>query len=395
MQTDTGKRVQFEKLAQIPIPEGLTEKEGLTACFLDGIKPATDSSYRSAALVGQVAGDGLGMVGLEYLNGVPNCVILQAPPVSPATPWTWPAGSRVDAACGVSGGRVAFAVRDGNIVVLQVHNSPASAQGGWDLDCTIVFDDNVGKVQQMLERDGVIYGFTKDLWGANNAFFSVEVKDGATPGVNYYGGSPALGFFYKVKGLASASNVMMRRIAFHDDNVYALEDTNDHVLCASMADGTVTRLRLADDPQTPTWGIVAHESLNKAYCAYTVDVEDAGELVKVMPYTVAETRLLPAPHPIDPPAQICCPAIDQSLGLLYLVGLAPIASAPPPHLQAIDVATDKPLLVIGSPPPEVDIISMPSAWADSVNNIFYLSGLGRSPELGSGLEMGVYRVSLV
>ncbi|AOB32104.1 hypothetical protein AKI39_17380 [Bordetella sp. H567] len=212
MQSDTGKRVQFEKLAQIPIPVGLTDEEGLPACFLDGIKPSPDSSYVSAALVGQVSGDGLGIVGLELLDGIPNFAILQAPPVSPATLSTWPSGSRMDAACGVSDGRVAFAVRDSNVVVLQVHNSPASAKWGWDLDCTIVFDDNVGKVQQMLERDGVIYGFTKDVWGANNAFFSVEVKDGATPAVYYYGGSPAQGFFYKTKGLEASNNMMMRRI---------------------------------------------------------------------------------------------------------------------------------------------------------------------------------------
>ncbi|OZI61626.1 hypothetical protein [Bordetella genomosp. 11] len=388
MQADTRRHAHFEELARIAIPDGLSNGV-LPACFLDGIVPSVSSNYVSAALVGQVWGAGLGIAGLENSGGSKKFTIIQAPPLS-ENPSTWPSGLSVDAACGVSGGRVAFATRDSNVTVLLVHNSPAAAKPGWDLDCTIVFEAYVGIVQQMLERDGVIYGFTKDPIGDRNAFFAVAAKDSANPAVYYYEGMPAEVFFYKGMVDGDGTDPMMqRRIGFHYEKVYAIEQTGDHALCASLRSGAVTRVPLSPQGQ-PSWSLAIDETLNRAYCAYTPG--DDGTYV--MPYVVGDSDMRPGGDPIYPDSSTCCPAVDENLGLLYLLG--PERSSPPrpSPVLAIDVATNTPLAVDGTPPRGNEFAALPSTWADRVNNLYYVSGLRSTPGSGSALAIGVYRVSV-
>ncbi len=161
------RTITFDHLMTIAVPEGLYANV-IGTVFIDGIGLPDDTRYKSAALVGSP--DKALTLGIVYYDAAASTFRIQKAAQGPLG--GWPLGAKIAAARGVEGGLAAFAGQDEGIPFVDVYNSPlssgADSENQWTHRHSITFDNYAGTtegvtgtVQNMLERDGKLYGFIK------------------------------------------------------------------------------------------------------------------------------------------------------------------------------------------------------------------------------------------
>ncbi|OZI67040.1 hypothetical protein [Bordetella genomosp. 11] len=374
--TNKTRTINLEHLMNIAVPDDLYGSITGTL-FIDGIDALDSPHYRSAALIGS-PDTTLGL-GIVYYDVAQKTFAAQK--AQQGLGGTWPFGTKVSAACGVGGGLAAFAGQDETIPFVEVYRSPLSSGGppsdstDWSHSHTITFDNYVGmpggvtgRVQNMLERNGKIYGFIKSKPPQLHAFFYADALQNSTATVIPYPGNAALAFL--PLDVDESSTMTQRRIAFHgDDKLYTIDESYSKVLCADLTTNKVTSFLLA---KPTTRSLLMHADpdprFNKAYTGYDPDSDGY-----IMPYTVDPGGNFTRGENTIVGGSEVCPSLDQNLGLLYTIEV--FAQAP-----VVDIRTDTQVTLTGDPLPTfLDYAGRPGTWVDSANSVLYLSGLNGSP----------------
>lgn len=370
------RTINFEHLMDIAVPDGLYSSITGTL-FIDGIDSLNSPHYRSAALIGSPDTDlALGIVYYDVALQK-----FQAQKAQQGLGPAWPFGTQVSAACGVGGGLAAFAGQDESIPFVAVYHSPLSSGGppsdssDWSHSHTITFDHYAGtqegvtgRVQNMLARNGKIYGFIKSKPPQRHAFFYADALRNSTAMVFPYPGDAALAFL--PLDTNESSTMTQRRITFYgDDKLYTIDESYSKALCADLTTNKVISFPLA---KSTTRSLLMHADpdpqFNKAYTGYDPDSDGY-----IMPYTVDPGGNFTRGENTIVGGSEVCPSLDQDLGLLYTIEV--FAQAP-----VIDIRTDTPVTLTGDPLPTfLDYAGRPGTWVDSANNLLYISGLNGSP----------------
>ncbi|CAM3669690.1 hypothetical protein BOSP111201_19455 [Bordetella sputigena] len=362
MQAGT-KQVKVVNIATVSVPGDLhTNLTG--AYFIDGIgASATSSNYRSGALMASYDGTNIGMV--AYNKTSAQYEINEAP--QSITPFT--------AVCGISDGRLAVAKVDENIPFIALHGTPITGDSGWQNTGSITIDGISGPIQNMIERNGTIYGFIKG--GTQNAFFSVAAQDSATAQLTPYTGTAADAYFPVPSQYDGKQNITMaRRIAYYQGRIYAIDESHANALYVPLSSLNVGSVPLA---KSDTWGLIIDESRSMAFGTYQVDKE------YIMPYAIqGDGTLNRSGYDTVKPGAADSPSLDTQLGLLYTCSFSD-------GLQVFDSATCQVVPFAADSPNPVPAFAggIGGTWADSANGILYLGAATSDPS-----KLLAYQVTL-